>query len=132
MTRKPATAAMVPIVPRILAPTQTAIPTMFGPGMNWQRLTMSANSRSLIQRRVSTAMRRAQTIPPPPPTPQSETIRKAVNKALRGTAGSSSGYCATNAEPSAGSAPTVKAMVALEVVHFELGLQENKGLIDQA
>ena len=43
MTRKPETAAIVPTVPRIFAPTHTAIPTMFGPGMNWQRLTMSAN-----------------------------------------------------------------------------------------
>jgi hypothetical protein len=41
---------------------------------------------SLIQRRFSTAMRRAQTMPPPPPTPKSETARNAVNKAERGTA----------------------------------------------
>jgi chromate transport protein ChrA len=34
MTRKPQSAAIVPIPPRIFAPTQTAMPTMFGPGMN--------------------------------------------------------------------------------------------------
>jgi hypothetical protein len=38
-------------------------------------------------------MRRAKTIPPPPPTPQSETTRNAVNKAGRGTGCSSSRRC---------------------------------------
>src|SRR5215831_1722080 len=92
MTRKPEIAAIVPTPPRTFAPMQTAMPMMFGPGMNWQRLTMSANSLSLIQRRFSTAIRRAQTIPPL--KPQSETIRNAVNKAARGTARSTSCLCA--------------------------------------
>ena len=73
---------------RIFAPTQTAMPTMLGPGINWQRLTISANSLSVSQRRFSTATRRAQTTPPPP-TPHSETARNAVNKAARGTVCSS-------------------------------------------
>src|SRR5215472_16982137 len=92
MTRKPEIAAIVPTPPRTFAPMQTAMPMMFGPGMNWQRLTMSANSLSLIQRRFSTAIRRAQTIPAL--KPQSETIRNAVNKAARGTARSSCRRCA--------------------------------------
>src|SRR5262249_41274050 len=70
------------------APMQTAMPMMFGPGMNWQRLTMSANSLSLIQRRFFTAIRRAPTIPAL--KPPSETIRNAVNKTARGTARSRS------------------------------------------
>jgi hypothetical protein len=94
MTRKPQSAAIVPIAPRSFAPTQTAMPTIFGPGMNWQRLTTSANSPSLIQRRFSTAIRRAQTIPPPPPIPQSETVRNAVKSAARGTVCSTFCSCA--------------------------------------
>jgi hypothetical protein len=62
----------------------TAMPTMFGPGMNWQRLTMSANSCSLNQRRCSTAMRRAKARPPP--KPQSETVRSAMKSAAMATA----------------------------------------------
>jgi hypothetical protein len=40
---KPATAMVAPIAPRNLAPTQTVIPTMFGPGINWQSVKTSAN-----------------------------------------------------------------------------------------
>jgi hypothetical protein len=49
--RKPATAAIASIDPRSFVSTQTAMPTMFGPGINWQRLTVSAKSCSLIHRR---------------------------------------------------------------------------------
>ena len=77
------TAAIAPINPRNFAPTQTATPTTFGPGMNWQRLRMSANSSSLIQRRCSTVIRRAQTSPPP--KLQSETLRNAMNSEASAT-----------------------------------------------
>jgi GTP-binding protein YchF len=80
-------AAAVPITPRVFAPTQTAMPMMFGPGMHWQRVTISANSSLLSQRRVSTRMRRAQTSPTPP-TPQSAIIRNALKTDIRGTSGS--------------------------------------------
>src|SRR5262245_14205795 len=88
INRNPATAASVPRAPRSLAPVHTAMPMMFGPGMNWQRLTMSANSCSLSHWRCSTPMRRAQTRPPPPPMPNSETLRNATNKAPSGTTSS--------------------------------------------
>jgi hypothetical protein len=87
IARKPHSAAAVPITPRVFAPTQTAMPMMFGPGMHWQRVTISANSSLLSQRRVSTRMRRAQTSPPPP-TPQSAIIRNALKTDIRGTSGS--------------------------------------------
>jgi hypothetical protein len=76
---KPETAAIAPINPRSFAPTQTATPTMFGPGMNWQRLKISANSSSFIHHRYSTAKRRTQTIPPP--KLQRETLRNVMNSA---------------------------------------------------
>src|SRR5229473_4309673 len=59
----------------------TVMLTTLGPGRNWQRLRMSANSGSLSQPRRWTMMRRAQTIGPP--KPNSETSRKARNNADR-------------------------------------------------
>ena len=38
-------------VPRSFVPTQTAMPTMFGPGRNWHKLTISPKSCSVIHRR---------------------------------------------------------------------------------
>ena len=80
---KPATALTAPIAPRSLAPTQTVIPTMFGPGISWQRVKVSANSCSFIHWHCSTTTRRAQTSPPP--KPHSETLRKPLKRALSGT-----------------------------------------------
>src|SRR5580692_515676 len=80
---KPATALIAPIAPRSLAPTQTVIPTMFGPGISWQRVRVSANSCSSIHCCCSTTARRAQTSPPP--NPLSETLRKPMNRSLSGT-----------------------------------------------
>src|SRR5215469_18198309 len=76
---KPAMAVRAPIAPRSLAPTQTAMPTMFGPGISWQRVRVSANSWSSIHCRCSTTTRRAQMRPPP--KPHTETLRKARNNA---------------------------------------------------
>jgi hypothetical protein len=78
---KPAMPASAPAGPRSRDPTQTAIPTMFGPGMNWQRLSTSAKSSSPSQRRCSTTRRRAKTMPPPPPTLNNATFKKPRNSA---------------------------------------------------
>jgi hypothetical protein len=80
---KPKRAAIAPLNPRNLAPTQTAMPTTFGPGMNWQRLKTSVNSSSSNQWFCSTAIRRAQTSPPP--KLQSETLRNPMNNAASAT-----------------------------------------------
>ena len=55
---------VAPAAPRSLVPVQTAIPIMLGPGRNWQRLTMSANSGSGSHCRLSTTMRCARANPP--------------------------------------------------------------------
>src|ERR1700719_980202 len=80
---KPATALIAPITPRSLAPTHTVIPTMWGPGISWEKVRVSANSCSSIQCCCSTTARRAQTSPPPKPL--SETLRKPTNRSLSGT-----------------------------------------------
>ena len=77
----PVAIASAPAGPRNLAPTHTVILTTFGPGMNWQKLRMSAKSRSFNQRRSSTMMRRTQTIGPP--NPASDTCRNTTNSAGR-------------------------------------------------
>src|SRR5271166_163706 len=64
-------------------PTQTVIPTMFGPGISWQRVRVSANFCSSIHCHCSTTTRRAQMRPPP--KPHSETLRKPRKRALSGT-----------------------------------------------
>jgi hypothetical protein len=64
VNRKPDAAAIAPINPHNFAPAQTAMPTTFGPGMNRQRLRMSANSSSVSHLPCSTVMRRIQMGPP--------------------------------------------------------------------
>src|SRR5258708_7090265 len=58
---------------------QTVTLTTLGPGRNWQKLRISANSASPSQPRSSTMMRRAPTIGPP--KPHIDTFRKAPNSA---------------------------------------------------
>src|SRR5262249_55343064 len=77
---KPATAATAPSGPPSLDPTQVVMPTIFGPGIIWHRVKISANSRSSTHRCSSTTMRRAQTSPPP--KPRWETLRTPKNSAL--------------------------------------------------
>src|SRR6516225_7253440 len=92
-SRKPAIAASAPSAPRSFVPVQPAIPMIFGPGRNWHRLTISRNSASLSQPRCSTAMRRAQTIPPP--KPNTDTVKNALAMAPSGArAGCCSGRAA--------------------------------------
>src|ERR1700736_5182080 len=79
ISTKPDRAARAPIAPRSFAPTQTAMPMTFGPGENWMRLNVSANSCSLIQCRRSTTERRAHTSPPP--KLHKETLRNSANNA---------------------------------------------------
>ena len=76
---KPASAARAPDTPRSRVPIQTARLGPFGPGMNWHRPRISANSTSPSQRRCSTTMRRTHTIPPP--NANSEACRNPANSA---------------------------------------------------
>src|SRR5260370_25691129 len=79
MTRKPPSAASAPAPPRSFSPTHIEMPTTLGPGMNWQRLRISANSASLTHcRRTTTAWR---THTGPPPSEQSEVLRNSPNSA---------------------------------------------------
>src|SRR4029077_11244250 len=80
-----ASAASAPTGPRNFAPMHTVMLTTFGPGMNWQKLSRSAKSRSLSQRRSSTMMRRTQTIGPP--NPYIDVLRNAINSAPSVTGG---------------------------------------------
>src|SRR4051812_23039935 len=93
----PTTDAMAPDTPRTRAPKTTEKFATFGPGRNWQSAKTSLNSVALIQRRSSTAIRRAQASVPP--KPKIETMTKLENRLQsvgRGTgAGADSGDSAT-------------------------------------
>src|ERR1700736_4854173 len=81
ITVKPVRLAIAPVIPRNREPTQTATPTMLGPGKNWQRLSISAKSWSSIQHLCSTTRRREKTMPPPPPILKNPTFRNPLNSA---------------------------------------------------
>src|SRR6187549_2222158 len=76
--QSPRTATMAPGTPRTRAPNTTARFATFGPGRNWQSAKTSLNSAGLIQRRSSTAIRRAQARVPP--NPKIETMAKLENR----------------------------------------------------